>query len=317
MRRNVVSWGMSSRSLLSKLTAGLLLGSAFLANATEPFRLLTVGNSFADDATSFFPKLAKAGGKDVVIYKANLGGHSLKQHAGYLKAFLADPADPKGRPYPALGESKEKASLPEALKSQRWDAVTVQQYSLKSPDASTYEPFATELVTEIHKDAPQAKIYVQQTWAYREDSGNYKDGKTQQTMYEGLKAAYETMAKNHELTILPVGTAFQNARATENWKFVYPDPAFDYKNPPADAVPVQKGSLNVGWKWGKDKEGNVKFALDANHANVAGRYLAGCVWYEVLFGESVLDNSFVPEGLTPEQAAELRKIAHDTVAAQK
>ncbi len=308
---------MSSRSLLSKLTAVCLLGTAWWADAAEPFRLLTVGNSFADNATFFLPQLAKADGKEVVIYKANLGGHSLEQHASYLKAFLADPADPKGRPYPALAGATEKASLPEALKSQKWDAVTVQQYSAKSADATTYEPFATELVTEIRKDAPQAKIYVQQTWAYREDSTTYKDGKTQATMYEGLKAAYEALAKRHELTIIPVGTAFQNARSTEGWKFVFPDPAFDYKNPPANAEPEQKGSLNAGWKWSKDKEGQMKFALDANHANKAGQYLAACVWYEVLFGESVLDNTFVPEGVTPEQAADLRKIAHETIAAQK
>lgn len=308
---------MHSRRSLLKLVATCLLGTAILANAAEPFRLLTVGNSFADDATSFFPQIAKAGGKDVVVYRANLGGHSLEQHASYLAAYLKDPADPKGRPYPALAGG-EKASLPEVLKSKKWDAVTIQQYSLKSPDATTYEPFATELINEIRQDAPQAKIFVHQTWAYREDSPQFQKGdNTQAKMYENLKAAYETLAQKHGLKIIPVGTAFQNARATAEWKFTFPDPAFDYKNPPANTLPDQKGSLNVGWKWGKDKEGQAKFMLDANHASPAGKYLAACVFYEMLFGESVLDNSFVPPGLTPEQAAQLRRIAHDTVAAQK
>ena len=306
---------MTLRPLFLKIATICLFGAALAANAAEPFRLLTVGNSFADNAVFFLPKLAKAADKDIIIYKANLGGHSLEQHAGYLQAYLQDPTDPKGRPYPALA-GKEKVSLPEALKSQKWDAVTIQQYSRKSPDASTYEPFATQLIAEIRKDAPQAKIFVYQTWAYREDSPTFKEGNTQAKMYESLKAAYQTLAQKHGLPIIPVGTAFQNARATEQWTFKFPDPAFDYKNPPANARPDQKGSLNMGWNWIKDKEGKVKFALDANHANEAGRYLAACVFFEVLFGQSVLDNTFVPESLTPEQAAQLRQIAHETVAAQ-
>jgi len=300
------------RSFLALLLAGSLATSW----AAGPLKLLTIGNSFADDATTYLPSLAKAGGKDLVVYRVNLGGHSLEQHAGYLAAYTADPADPKGSPYKSI-DRKDQVSLPQALKADKWNFVTIQQVSHKSPDPATYEPYATQLIDEIRKDAPQAKILVHQTWAYREDSPSYKDGKTQQTMYDGLKAAYEKLAHQHALEILPSGTAFQNARQSPDWKFQFPDPNFDYANPKQGAAPDQKGSLNMGWRWAKNKEGELKFTLDANHANVAGKYLAASVWYEVIFGTSVLDNTFVPEGLTPEQAAQLRQLAHDTVQEQK
>lgn len=294
-----------------------LVITSTLSFAAEPFRLLTVGNSFADNATRYLPQIAQAAGREIKIYKANLGGHSLEQHASYLALYLKDSTDPKGRPYPALS-GKEKSGLPQALTAEKWDAVTIQQYSLKSADASSYEPFAGQLVAEIRKDAPQAKIYVHQTWAYREDSPRFQtEGNSQAAMYEGLRSAYGELAKRYDLTLIPVGDAFQAARQTDGWKFNFPDPAFDYKNPPADQLPNQAGSLNTGWNWSKQKDGSLQFKLDANHANTAGCYLGACVWFEVLFGASVLDNTFVPEGLTPEQAAQLRQIAHDTVAAMK
>jgi hypothetical protein len=41
------------------------------------------------------------------------------------------------------------------------------------------------------------------------------------------------------------------------------------------------------------------------------------VWFEVLFGRSVEDNSFVPEGLDADYAKFLRATAHHAVQAAK
>ena len=46
---------------------------------------------------------------------------------------------------------------------------------------------------------------------------------------------------------------------------------------------------------------------------MAGEYLGGCVWYEVMFGKSVENNSFVPKGLDAEYAKFLRATAHRVV----
>ena len=66
------------------------------------------------------------------------------------------------------------------------------------------------------------------------------------------------------------------------------------------------------------KDATATLTLDAHHANVAGTYLGSCVWYEFLFNDDVTAlTKYTPKGLTAEQAASLRKIAHETVAQQK
>lgn len=57
--------------------------------------------------------------------------------------------------------------------------------------------------------------------------------------------------------------------------------------------------------------------MDGHHANNTGEYLGGCVFYEVLTGQSVVGNTFQPEWLTPEDTRLLQTIAHQAVEALK
>ena len=111
------------KTLLSRIHSFIVLTAAVLATlqpvrsaedspASNEVKLLTIGNSFANDSIAFLPRMSEAGGKKLLIFGANLGGHSLEQHAGYLKAFEADPSDPKGRAYkgksdPKTGEKRD------------------------------------------------------------------------------------------------------------------------------------------------------------------------------------------------------------------
>lgn len=286
--------------------------------ALQTVKLLTIGNSFAGNATAYLSKFAEADGRKLILYPVNLPGHSLEQHASYIRAYEADPKDRKGRPYRNPRTNKDAdLSLREALEADQWDYVTIQQASIKSFDASTYEPFAGEIIAYIRKYAPQAEIIVHETWAYREDDPLFtkKADYTQERMYTELRHAYRQLAGQYKLRIIPVGDAFQIARAQQ--KFSFPDPEFDYKSPAVDTVPKQPGSLNMGWHWEKQPSGKKVFKLDGNHANNAGRYLAGAVFYEVLFGASVVENSFVPADLTGAEAKRLREAAHQAVAEEK
>jgi len=244
-------------------------------------KLLTIGNSFADNSVFFLPGFAKASGRQLLVFKANLGGNSLKNHASYLQAFEADANDPKGRAYkahddPRTGENKD-FSLREALESADWDAVTIQQASNLSFKPETYQPFAGILIDAIHKYAPHAEILILETWAYPDDYfAKFKEGGlNQQTMYAKVKAAYGKLSADTELRIIPVGDAFQKARAL---------------------VPPMR--LNVAG----DK-----------HANPSGKYLAAAVLYEVLFADNIEPNPFVPAGISAGDAKILRRIAHETV----
>ncbi len=310
-------------ALVPMLAASRLGAAEEGKTEAQPVKVLTVGNSFADDACVLLPDLAKAGGKNLFLVRANLGGHSLAQHVGYLQAYEANADDPKGSPYTAPAwlatPDKKKTNLKALLTSKDWNFVTIQQVSTTSFQEETYEPFASILIGYIRKNAPTAEILIQQTWAYREDHEMFKDGKlNQQSMYDGLKAAYDKLAQRYGLRIIPSGDAYQAARKLPRWTFTFPDPKFDYAHPAPGALPDQHASLNVGWKWDKDKTTNEpKLVLDAKHSNLYGRFLISCVWYEVIFNDSVLTNPFVPAGMSPEDAALLRQVAHEVVAARR
>jgi hypothetical protein len=279
-------------------------------------KVLTIGNSFADDATAFLPQIAGSTGRKLTLFRANLGGCSLERHARHLRSALANPSGAEGSPYrndaKVLGISgKDKVSLPEALAAVEWDFVTIQQVSTASFKPETYEPHASEIIAAIRKYAPKAEIVIHQTWAYREDHALFKKdgGFTQQKMYDGLRAACNELSARHgNLRQLPSGDAMQAARATPRWQY-QADKNFDFKNPPAGKLPVQKGSLNVGWRW-REKDGRKEFALDAIHCNTAGRYLTGCVFYEGFYAADCTAATFVPQGLAKSDAGDLRQIAH-------
>jgi len=263
------------RSPLNTLVCLLfVVVSPLMAKETpkDHIKLLTIGNSFANDATAYLPAMAKAGGKDLLLFRANLGGCTFERHARHMKAYELNPADPEGSPYKgtfihsltddvtppgiATGGTEvnknakqlpKQFSLRQALEAEKWDYVTIQQVSNTSFQFETFEPFAGEIIAYVRKYAPTAEIVIHQTWAYREDCPLYKDGFNQQKMFDGLVDAYNQLAQKYSLRVVPVGTAMQEARKLPRWNFKFPDPNFNYKEPLPGTKPEQVGSLNVGW----------------------------------------------------------------------
>lgn len=294
---------------ISTLILSVTLALGVSAAERDSLKLLAIGNSFSDDATAYLPAIAKAGGKDLVIGRASIGGCPLERHARHLRE--AEAGDPKGKAY-------NGRSLPEILSSQPWDIVTLQQWSQLSFKPETFQPFADELIAAIRKYAPTAEIVVHETWAYREDHPWFQknDGFTPAKMYAGARDTYRAFADGKGFRLLPVGDALNLARQTPRWTFA-PDAKFDYKNPPEGQVPDQGTSLNVGWRWTKNKDGKSVFSLDAIHCNAAGRYLGASVWYQVLFDTETLPETYAPEGVSAADAADLRKHALSAVKAER
>jgi hypothetical protein len=151
------------------------------------------------------------------------------------------------------------------------------------------------------------------TWAYRIDSRLLAEWEiTQQIMFERLRNNYREMAEKYGCPVLPVGEAFQKARAALHYRV---DEDFDRENARPFDLPDQTGSLNVGWLWttGNTRSGKATLWMDEKHANSKGCYLANAVWYEMFTGKSVADNTFHPEDVTPEELAILRAAAHEAV----
>lgn len=305
------------------LTATLLLVITTLpVAARDALKLLTIGNSFSDYPLSCLTEIASAGGKTLVLGRLNNGGTSLQRHAAWLEAAMADPADPKGRPYknsPVFNlPGRDTVSLPEALAAQAWDVVTIQQLSGDSYKPETYHPAVDQLIAAIRRHAPQAEIVVQETWVYRDDHPAFqgKDGFDQEKMYAGVRAAYHQLADAGGFRIIPSGDAMELARKTPRWTFV-PDKNFDFKNPPAGQLPRESGSLWAGWSWFTHKSGKTQLILDGKHPSTAGKYLCGVVWYQTLFETDEVPAGYVPRGLTAADTADLRIYATQAVQAER
>ncbi len=293
----------------------LLCGTLSAAAASKTVRLLTVGNSFADNALTFLPQLAEAGGHELIVGRANLGGCTLERHWRHAAAYEADSSDKEGSPYRG-----GKRSLSDLLKQDNWDYVTIQQVSYKSHDPATYQPYADNLHRYIRERAPQARIVAHQIWAYRVDDPRFvpankgREPHTHREMYEQVRKAYHALAARLDLGIVPSGDAMYLADTDARWGY-RPDADFVIAKAKAPSLPKQKHSLHRGWYWRKGKDGAQSLKIDGHHASQAGQYLLGCVWYETFFGESVEENAFVPKGLDKAHARFLRRTAHKAVQA--
>lgn len=296
----------------------LLLALAFSTSShAETVRLLTVGNSFSHNATHYLGDIAKANGDTLILREDNIGGSSFDIH---LKKMEVAEKDPKSK----LGTYTEGKSLKDDLTQKQWDFITIQQASIKSHDVKTYRPYAQQLADFIRKHAPSATLIMHQTWEYRVDDSRFSlkapkpgEPKTQDEMYAGLKNAYDEIAKELKVKLIPVGDAFHAANRDPQWGYKVPTAKFDSKSAKPGELPDQTHSLNVGWNWKKQPDGSTKLGMDGHHANMAGEYLGACVWYEVLFGKSVERNVFVPKGLDAEYAKFLQSTAHRVVKAIK
>ncbi len=283
--------------MLSKFRTGLfiLLAICITAQAQDgkKIRLFIIGNSFSQNAATFLPELAKEGGMELELGRAELGGCSLERHW-------------------KLAEKDEKAykgkSLREMLADGRWDIVTIQQYSLLSGDPDTYEPYARRLVELIRSLQPGAKIFIHQIWAYRNDAKAFgkingdERARNAEEMHRHVRAAYHKAAADLGLSIIPTGDAFSAMDASRKWHY-HKDTTFNFDTPQAGQLPDQTNSLHVGYIW---REG--KLAFDANHANTSGCYLGSLVWYRTLLGGKVKKVKFRPETVPAPMAKKFRQV---------
>lgn len=214
--------------------------------------VLSIGNSFSQDAQRYLHRIAKADGCNLNTFNLYIGGCPLSLHYRNMiseeKAYVLE----------MNGESTGfKVSLKDALLNRDWDVVTIQQVSSKSPYYETYQPYLDKIVEYVRLCVPKAKIAIHQTWAYEQDSHrlNVELGyKNHTDMFNDIKATYEKAAKEINADfIIPSGEIFQ--------KLI--------------------------------EAGIEKVHRDTFHASLGlGRYALGLLWYSVLSGNDVKNNTF-------------------------
>lgn len=172
-----------------------------------------------------------------------------------------------------------EVSIKEALLSRDWDVVTLQQASSSSINYDTYQPYLDKLAEYVRLCVPKAKIVIHQTWAYEEDCERLKNlGYTNQAdMYSDLKTAYEKAAADIRADfVIPSGEVFQKLIAA----------------------------------------GIEKVHRDTFHASLGlGRFTLGLLWYAILTGNDVRDNTFCDfdEEVSPAEIEIAKKCVYELI----
>jgi len=285
--------------------------------AVREINLLTIGNSFSENALRYLGDIAD--GCDQVrlnIDRASLGGCSLEKH---WNLHLCSERIAEVKPYARLKDGvNERRSLREILGSRKWDFVTLQQVSHRSWRDDTYQPFLGHLHGLVRELAPQAEILLHRTWAYRADAPYFpENGITPAIMHRRIGEAYAKYAAEFGCRIIPAGVAVDAARQEK--PFSFPDMNYDYQKTQAPALPDQADSLAVGWRWAYEQtpDGIPALGADYIHLNERGCYLIGALWFEFLTGIPAGESSFVPSEIPPEDITFLQRIASQTLASQR
>jgi hypothetical protein len=275
-------------------------------------KVLTIGNSFSESLTAYFPQVVQSLGKTLLLGNANFGGCELRRHWSYVKA---EENDPDCRIY-ANGTRK----LRDILSGESWDVVTVQQASAESWRPECFEPYAGNLIDYARRHAPGAELIIQQTWAYRADDPRLQAGSewqiNQLNMHQRLTQNYCAMAERHRCRVIPTGDAVQISRENEPQRFC------NYNQTLLEALrwpdlPPQSGDVVGKCFWRKNSEtGELELARDLTHLNCRGQYLQACVWAAFLYQCSTDKITFVPQELANSDAAFLREMAQKAVEAK-
>lgn len=246
----------------------------------KQIKLLTIGNSFSDDAVEhYLYGLAEASGDTLIIGNMVIGGCSLEKH------YNNSVNNTSNYSYRKIVDGTKTVtpnfSLAEVMKDETWDYISLQQASPFSGQYNSYSPYLPELINYFRRHAinPEVEIIFHITWAYAQNSthnGFASYGKDQITMFNAiLGAAKQAIADNDIDLFVPSGTAIQNGRTS-----------------------------SLGDTFCRDG-----YHLELNY----GRYTASCAWYETLFKKSVVANAYVPSNITPEQARIAQLAAHYAV----
>ena len=245
-------------------------------------KILAIGNSFSEDALeAHFWGIANAAGKEVIVGNMYVGGADLDTHAANA---TSDSNSYSYRKIELDGTRNVTSnfSISDAMADENWDFISFQQASY---DSGLYDTFVTPLpiVYDVVQGLNSAECtttsyILHKTWAYAQNSThpgfpNYNND--QMTMFNGIIDAYN-QAENliPADMVVPAGTAIQNGRTS---------------------------FLGDG------------FTRDGFHLNDLGQYTASCTWFEILFGESAIGNTYQPEGILPFYVELAQQAAHEAV----
>ena len=213
--------------------------------------ILSIGNSFSQDAQRYLHRLARQDGTVLKTVNLYIGGCPLQKH--YLNML----DDNSNYDFEFNGEKTGiKVSIRQALVSDSWDFITLQQASPFSGKYETYSPYIEALAAYIRRYCPHTKILIHQTWAYEDGCEKLRNLEyaSAKEMLADIRDCYSKAAQNISSDgIIPCGEGMMRA-------------------------------LDMGIE---------KIHRDTFHASLgAGRYLLALCWYKALTKKDITENSF-------------------------
>lgn len=236
--------------------------------------ILSIGNSFSQDAQKWLHQIAESAGEDFYCVNLYIGGCPLARH--WNNFVTQEPVEEMW----INGVFERKISINEALHLMQWDVITFQQASPYCGDYTTYQPYLSYLYREAKAACPDAGFYIHQTWSYEVTCtlGAYDNfHRSQKIMDERSIDAYAQASAQTGLELIPCGDVIRYLRNT---------PEFNY---PGGGMSLNRDGFHLSWDY--------------------GRYAAGLTWFCFLSGKKPETVSFVP--VVEEKAADqtlLKKI---------
>ncbi len=284
-------------------------------------KVLIIGNSYSVDSARYVSLMAKDTGYDINVYLLQHGGSTVRE-------LYENREDARYYTFHVDGVTEQTLiSIKNALDMYDFDMIVMQNYWGSSDGIFYYNeesqpkiymsassPYYKYMAAWLKENKPGAEILINAVWSnekgYNEtpsriaaaNSSSFagRDNQVQRYCYDQMEkfngqasidAGVSSGACGNCLRQLPVGYAVQLAREyidiNGNHPFLtlYND-SLNFANiDDGDLCPVSEEDAQAG---------NLRLNRDGSHLSLAGRYLAGLVWTEVLTGIDAEKCDFIP-----------------------
>ena len=174
---------------------------------TGAVKVLTIGNSFSENASGYATEIAQNQGYDLTFAYLKLSSGTIDQHwtnaQNNTAAYKFEYTDPDGTRHTIKQEGSAGATIQEALEYMDWDIIVFQQGSTASGDYATYSNLGN-LIDYVQQFCPDAQLMIHETWSWASWPAE---------RFDDIEAAYHRAAQeNGNLPVIHTGRAFEFAR---------------------------------------------------------------------------------------------------------
>jgi len=253
-------------------------------------KILCIGNSFSEDATTLLNPMLTCYGIDTLVVNLFIGGCSLEQHWENIEHAKKEYLYMKNGVGNTSGNDKGRmVSINEMILEEDWDIVTIQQSSLLSGLYESFFPEINFILEFIKKHVKKScELYLHEPWSwessYEWDAFEGPDdlfekyySKDDLVMYKQIEKTCLDISKVLNLKVIPSGNFIQFLRSFDE---------FNYQ-----------------------VKGSIPLSRDKRHMHeLFGRYALSLLWAHTLFTADKSENLYYPDGISELDRAKLNTL---------